>query len=268
MNAAIIAAALPLWKAVRQDPHSSICYLHSTLSMPNDYDQLSAAYQDTDQKPDKKYSILPTVLALAGDVHGKTVLDLGCGSGFFTTAFAKQGAQVIGVDNSKEQLRRAIIPDNAQIEYRLVDIFNDPLPEADIINAPFVLNYTPNSNVLRTCMQKIFSSLRPGGTVVIVSDIPSIGPELKKYGSYKTTAEQVDGAPLTVELYNNEELICTLHSTYYSPETIQQMLQDCGFTDVIRHAPIVSDEGIQKFGNAFWDTYMGVCDLMYFTGLR
>jgi len=51
---------------------------------PNDYSTLAHSYQKTDAKPDKKYSILPTVLMIAGDSSGKTVLDLGCGSGFFT----------------------------------------------------------------------------------------------------------------------------------------------------------------------------------------
>jgi predicted RNA methylase len=38
------------------------------------------AYQQTDEKPDKLYSHLPTVLEIAGDLRGQTVLDLGCGS--------------------------------------------------------------------------------------------------------------------------------------------------------------------------------------------
>lgn len=49
----------------------------------NPYDSLARDYEQTSEKPDKKYSTLPTVLQLAGDMEGKTVVDLGCGSGFF-----------------------------------------------------------------------------------------------------------------------------------------------------------------------------------------
>src|ERR1700754_3544099 len=50
------------------------------------------AYQQTDEKPDKLYSHLPSVLEIVGDLRGQTVLDLGCGSGFYTREYVKMGA--------------------------------------------------------------------------------------------------------------------------------------------------------------------------------
>ena len=37
-------------------------------------------------------------LALCGDVEGKRVLDVGCGSGRYAVEFARRGAQVVGLD--------------------------------------------------------------------------------------------------------------------------------------------------------------------------
>jgi 2-polyprenyl-3-methyl-5-hydroxy-6-metoxy-1,4-benzoquinol methylase len=52
---------------------------------------------------------IPTeaTLRLLGTLEGKRVLDLGCGAGQAAVAFARQGARVIAVDPSSEQLDRA-----------------------------------------------------------------------------------------------------------------------------------------------------------------
>ncbi|MGH9277378.1 MAG: class I SAM-dependent methyltransferase, partial [Acidimicrobiales bacterium] len=46
-------------------------------------------------------------LRLLGNVAGKRVLDLGCGTGLATVMFAKQGAHAIGLDPSPELLTNA-----------------------------------------------------------------------------------------------------------------------------------------------------------------
>ena len=46
-------------------------------------------------------------LRLLGDVKGKRVLDLGCGTGEAAITFAKHGAVVIAVDGSVDGLARA-----------------------------------------------------------------------------------------------------------------------------------------------------------------
>lgn len=46
-------------------------------------------------------------LKLLGRVEGKRVLELGCGAGSTAVALAKQGAKVIAVDSSAEQLNQA-----------------------------------------------------------------------------------------------------------------------------------------------------------------
>lgn len=47
------------------------------------------------------YYIMPYTLQKIGEVHGKQVLDLGCGEGGYSRALSKQGAIVTAVDCSE-----------------------------------------------------------------------------------------------------------------------------------------------------------------------
>lgn len=51
--------------------------------------------------------LMPRLLALLGEVAGKTVLDLGCGEGGYARELARRGAAVTGVDGSAQLIHVA-----------------------------------------------------------------------------------------------------------------------------------------------------------------
>ncbi|MFC8862766.1 class I SAM-dependent methyltransferase [[Kitasatospora] papulosa] len=53
------------------------------------------------------YSIPDAHLHALGDITGKRVLELGCGAGQWSRAFAAEGAAVVGLDLSEAQLAAA-----------------------------------------------------------------------------------------------------------------------------------------------------------------
>jgi ubiquinone/menaquinone biosynthesis C-methylase UbiE len=55
---------------------------------------------------------LPAILNLLGDLRGKSLIDIGCGSGAYSVEFAERGANVLGVDISRKMLDKAT--DNAE----------------------------------------------------------------------------------------------------------------------------------------------------------
>lgn len=215
----------------------------------NDYDAIAGKYECTNEKPDKKYSTLPTILKLAGGVRGKTVVVLGCGNGFFSRAFVTAGAaRVVGVDNSP-----------AYHGCVHADIFNDTLPSGDIVLAPYVINYATSNEELRKLFFSIYASLNVGGKFIGTIDEPA-GHDTKKFGALKF----LHGTNMDIQLYKDENLICKLSARYFSRDEIERALHIAGFDTVIWYEPVISEEGIKKFGPEFWRGYEGVCELGYF----
>jgi ubiquinone/menaquinone biosynthesis C-methylase UbiE len=72
-------------------------------------------------------------LKLLGNVDGKRVLDLGCGTGHNAIALAKQGAKVIAVDESSDQVADARAA--CEREGVKVELHHAPLAELAFIRA-------------------------------------------------------------------------------------------------------------------------------------
>ena len=232
--------------------------------MKNDYNKIASLYQKTDIKPDKQFSILPTVLSLAGDLKNKVVLDLGCGSGFFTRAASKTASKVIGVDNSKEQLQLTSQDKEKNVEYQLLDFFKDSLPKSDLVITPFVFGYCKDVDQLEALLKNIYNSLSENGRLVGVLDLPT-GQNLSRYGAIKILPNHVDGEIMEITLTDGESEICKLSARFYSTETIESILGKVGFKNIIWHKPIVSQEGIDAMPEGFWDGYVNNCELGYLT---
>jgi ubiquinone/menaquinone biosynthesis C-methylase UbiE len=146
------------------------------MSFFNNFRILAKPYQGTDQKPDKHYSILPTVLKLVGDPSGKTVLDVACGSGFFTFPIAELGAtHIIGIDNSAQQLEIARSKAVTNTEFRLCDIFKGELPQVDIAVIPFAANYAKDLRMLTELFTRLHRCLNQGGRDAAHSDQRNAG---------------------------------------------------------------------------------------------
>jgi toxoflavin synthase len=230
----------------------------------NDYNEISDDYAKAHQKPDMKYSMVPTVMNMLGSLDGKEVVDVGCGDGYFTAEFAKFAKFVYGIDNSEEQIKKAVARGN--VKYVLVDMCKFSYPEIDIIFSPFVLNYLQSTGELESLFGKFYDALVPGGRYAGIIDMPqSTVHDNRRFGSVKRLARLAEGEPMDVELFNGEEHITTLHSFYHTKETVEELLKGVGFEDIAWHTPVISTLGLEEMGEEFWDSYVENCDLAYFS---
>lgn len=115
----------------------------------------------------------PSVRALLPDFSGQTVLELGCGYGWFSRWAIEQGAErVRALDVSEKMLARAAsINADARIDYRRGDLENVALPKAafTLAYSSLALHYVSDLSGL---LQRIHDALRPGGKLVFTLEHP------------------------------------------------------------------------------------------------
>jgi ubiquinone/menaquinone biosynthesis C-methylase UbiE len=115
----------------------------------------------------------PALQALLPDLHGRQVLDLGCGFGWFCRwARENFAAHVLGIDVSEKMLAQAgaTTPDTA-ITYTRADMEQLELPPAsfDLVYSSLVLHYIANLDGL---LSQVHRSLVQGGSLIFSVEHP------------------------------------------------------------------------------------------------
>jgi 2-polyprenyl-3-methyl-5-hydroxy-6-metoxy-1,4-benzoquinol methylase len=112
----------------------------------------------------------PAQVELCGDVHGLTVIDVGCGNGYFSREMARRGARVTGIDLSPRMITLAERHEtNAPlgIRYRVGDAANltshAGTASFDMATSCMALQDMPN---VPAVLRGVQAALRPGGRFV------------------------------------------------------------------------------------------------------
>jgi SAM-dependent methyltransferase len=110
----------------------------------------------------------PALRALLPDLHGRKVLDLGCGYGWFCRWARENGAvDILGIDVSEKMLARAAATtQDKAIRYQRADMEQLELPAAafDLVYSSLALHYVKD---LERLMAQVHRSLAPGGSLVL-----------------------------------------------------------------------------------------------------
>lgn len=172
---------------------------------------------------------------------------------------------VIGLDASPVQIEEAKKDGRPNAEYRVADVFVEPLPPADVVCVPFILNYLSAADAFLEFLKRVKDALHSGGVAVFVIDVPS-GKDLMKYGARKSIhGRAVDGTPITIELFDGMgKKIVELHAFFIALATFERLLREAGFGTVEKIVPIVSDEGTAAFGETYWQEYFADTELGYY----
>jgi SAM-dependent methyltransferase len=129
------------------------------------YDEIGRRYSENKPAAISDYTELPAMLALAGPVGGKQVLDVGCGPGRHARALLDRGARVTGIDISEEMVCAARERCRGRGRFLRADFERVKFPRAsfDLINASLCLMYSPE---LRPVFRNFRAWLKDGGRLI------------------------------------------------------------------------------------------------------
>lgn len=132
------------------------------------YSKLRRSIEGLDGAPE-----WPALLAMLPDLAGSTVIDLGCGFGWFCRFARTAGArQVVGLDVSENMLERArATTADPAIVYRRCDLEALSLPQGafDVAFSSLTLHYLEN---LAPLLRELDRALVPGGRLVFSAEHP------------------------------------------------------------------------------------------------
>lgn len=110
------------------------------------------------------------VLKLMGDIRGKTIIDIGSGSGYFTKYFLKSGANVVAADVDEkflEHINTSFSREYLNLKTLKID-YDDPKMGALGYDIAFTSNTYHHINDRVEYFKKVLHGLKVGGKVVIL----------------------------------------------------------------------------------------------------
>lgn len=132
-------------------------------------------YEIENQAIDHEGTLWRALQETAG-LSGRTVLDLGCGSGFWLTRYAGAAGSVIGVEPDPGLLelarQRVQREEMANIEVLHGSAEHLPLEDAsvDVVHARFAYFFPTPSNDCLSGLIEALRVLKPGGTLVVIDN--------------------------------------------------------------------------------------------------
>lgn len=132
------------------------------------YERFAEAYaRHSEHSPANAYYDRPAILALAGDVDGKRVLELGCAAGVLSEQLVERGAELLGLDRQPSMIEfaRRRLGERARFELAELD---EPLSDVatdsvDVVVASLVLHYLED---WRPLLAELYRCLVTGGELV------------------------------------------------------------------------------------------------------
>jgi len=210
----------------------------------------------------------PSILHYLGNIHNKSILDVGCGYGRLCRFLKKNGAsKVVGLDISPSMLQYAKEDDakaNINCEYQQGDAL-DPkeVGQFDFVTSESLIHFAETVDQLKAMCRGFYLNLKPGGKFVGTSlnclEDGEWGNSFESYDleSFSAISPGKEGKRLEVIAKPNPDgNVFNVILTYYEAEVYERAFKDAGFESLTLAPTIVPEEAIAKFPEGFWDLYM------------
>jgi len=147
--------------------------------------------KNADTSPYNAHTDRPAMLALAGDVAGLRILDVGCAAGHYAAELLSRGAEVVGIDGSATLLGHARERLAGRAELRLHDLERplDFLDDASFDGSvcALTLHHVADRAQLLGELRRV---LRPGGWLLVSTTHPTA--DWRRFGGSYYATDWVD----------------------------------------------------------------------------
>ncbi|MGK7893332.1 MAG: class I SAM-dependent methyltransferase [Xenococcus sp. (in: cyanobacteria)] len=233
--------------------------------MQEQYNNIGAIYQEF-----KSQTTLPiaaekfTFFKLLGNLKGKKILDLACGTGFYTRLFKQKGAtKVVGVDISEEMLKVARKQEEQQplgIEYHLGDAVKlEQIGSFELITAVYLLDYAQNPEQLLSMLVSVRKNLEEEGRFVAVTTNPDFKmsqSNTTKYGVTVTKQESIpQGYYYEIEFHTSSPF--TIQCFGWNRSVYEEAVKEAGLKNFSWHPIEIPPHAIEDYGADYWQDF---CD--------
>ncbi|MEV5582247.1 class I SAM-dependent methyltransferase [Streptomyces parvus] len=225
------------------------------------YDKIGEAFEGFKALPLTHYAEVPSVLALVGDVRGRSVLDLASGTGFYSREFKRRGAtEVLGIDVSDEMVAAAREMERSEplgVRYEIGGIAELPSWAAPSMSrSPFNCSTTPKaSRPWSGCAATCTGTWRPAESSSSSARTPttaSTGPSLKKYGFLCEATGETGGTGPRVRVTALLDPPIRIEADCPRRDVYETCLRAAGFSDPTWVPLKISEAGRRAFDSEFW----------------
>lgn len=169
------------------------------------YDKMLEGKENTYQKT----VILPNIIRLMNIKKGETILDLACGTGFFTREFFKKGAKAIGADISPELIKIANKNSPKEITYFVLPADNLGSIKDKTIDKIALILAIQNTENISGVFSECSRVLKDGGKMFLVMNHPAFripkksewGFEEKNKIQYRRVDEYMSESKIKIEMH-------------------------------------------------------------------
>ncbi|MFJ9456984.1 class I SAM-dependent methyltransferase [Kitasatospora sp. NPDC101447] len=226
------------------------------------YDGIGEAFEGFKSLPLMRFGEVPSFLGMVGDVRGRSVLDLACGTGFYSREFKRRGAaEVFGVDISGEMIAAARgieQRDPLGVGYEVGDVAElRPLDRRfDVALGVQCLNYAGSVAEMERMCRNVHRNLAPGGEFFLLAQNPDYRfdcPSLETYGfRCEPLGEESETGPRIRVTALLDPRPISIVATAPRREVYERSLRAAGFGG-LEWVPLqVSEAGLREFGEDFW----------------
>ncbi len=230
---------------------------------PDQWDAIAGLYEQTKHVPVGQAETA-SLTAAVPDLVGKSVLDVGSGSGYYTRLFRRLGAaRVVGVDASAEMVRHARSVEEREpvgISYQHHDATELPvLGSFDVVSAVWLFGNIEGEAKLLEVAHLLRANLAEEGMLVALFPNPDVNhespPEYQKYGlSYRPT-RFVSGRQGVQVRFLTEPPV-EFEGFFWPPGVVEAALRDAGFTDMQRQPTKIPEDALVERGPQFWEALL------------